>query len=60
MATATTICTHTTVMGPLLTSNLKVTMKSIGKNPVGTNGAGENGWLFVSEILVYGHKYTNE
>jgi len=50
----------TTVLGPLQTSKLKVTMKSIGKNPPGTNGAGENGWLFVSEILVYGHKLSKE
>lgn len=26
---------------------------SIGKNPEGNPGAGQNGWLFVSEILVY-------
>ncbi|HQF28125.1 MAG TPA: beta-N-acetylhexosaminidase [Bacteroidia bacterium] len=50
----------TTVSMPKTASTLKVTMKSIGKNPVGTNGAGENGWLFVSEILVYGHKVTKE
>jgi hypothetical protein len=50
----------TTVSTPITASTLKVTMKSIGKNPVGTNGAGENGWLFVSEILVYGHKANKE
>lgn len=50
----------TTVSTPLTASTLKVTMKSIGKNPIGTNGAGENGWLFVSEILVYGHKANKE
>lgn len=28
-------------------------IQSIGKNPVGTAGAGEDGWMFISEILVY-------
>lgn len=55
-----TAVNYTTVVGPLQSSKVKVTMKSIGKNPLGTNGAGENGWLFVSEILVYGRKVTKE
>ena len=32
---------------------LKFTIQSIGKNPEGSAGAGEDGWMFVSEILVY-------
>lgn len=32
---------------------LPVRFNSIGKNPQGSAGAGEDGWLFVTEILVY-------
>jgi hypothetical protein len=33
--------------------NIHLRFNSIGLNPEGTAGAGQNGWLFVSEILVY-------
>ncbi|MFN0188243.1 MAG: beta-N-acetylhexosaminidase, partial [Bacteroidia bacterium] len=34
-------------------NSIHLRFNSIGKNPEGTPGAGQNGWLFVSEILVY-------
>jgi hexosaminidase len=34
-------------------NSIYLRFNSIGKNPEGTPGAGQNGWLFVSEILVY-------
>jgi len=33
--------------------NIKLRFNSIGKNPEGTAGAGEDGWLFISEVQVY-------
>jgi hexosaminidase len=33
--------------------SLYVMFESIGKNPPGTAGAGEDGWIFISEIQVY-------
>lgn len=33
--------------------SLPLRFNSIGKNPQGSAGAGEDGWLFVTEILVY-------
>ena len=33
--------------------NIHLRFNSIGLNPEGAAGAGQNGWLFVSEILVY-------
>ena len=33
--------------------NLGLLIQSIGKNPEGSAGAGDDGWMFVSEILVY-------
>ncbi|MFM1744243.1 MAG: hypothetical protein RLZZ630_180 [Bacteroidota bacterium] len=35
------------------TRNLQVGFLSLGKNPEGSAGAGEDGWMFVSEIQVY-------
>jgi hexosaminidase len=35
------------------TRDLQVAIQSIGKNPEGSAGAGEDGWMFVSEIQVY-------
>jgi hexosaminidase len=32
---------------------LFITVESIGKNPEGNAGAGEDGWIFISEIQVY-------
>ncbi len=33
--------------------NLGLLIQSTGKNPEGSAGAGDDGWMFVSEILVY-------
>jgi len=35
------------------TDRIRVNVFSIGKNPEGSAGAGEDGWMFISEIQVY-------
>lgn len=34
-------------------NEVKIDIESIGKNPPGSAGAGEDGWMFISEIFVY-------
>jgi len=33
--------------------NIGLFIQSIGKNPVGSAGAGDDGWMFISEIQVF-------
>jgi hypothetical protein len=32
---------------------LQLFIQSIGKNPSGSAGAGDDGWMFISEVQVY-------
>ncbi|MFN5346779.1 MAG: beta-N-acetylhexosaminidase [Bacteroidota bacterium] len=41
---------------PFFADKVYITVKSIGKVPEGNPGAGSNSWLFISEVMVYGHK----
>jgi hexosaminidase len=41
---------------PFFADKVNITVKSIGKVPEGNPGAGSNSWLFISEVMVYGHK----